>query len=136
MSIAKCGMPAAEDNTGGAGMRVLSAVGVAGRRRSRKSGTWTGLGVTTLAAAVVLPLAVAAPASASVGVVNTITVGGNPQGVAVDSTTGTVFVANQGSNTVSVISEATGMVTHTIALGNAPTAIAVHPNTHWVFLTS
>ena len=37
-------------------------------------------------------------------VINTITVGTNPLGVAVDPATGTVYVTNNGDGTVSVVS--------------------------------
>ncbi len=47
----------------------------------------------------------------------TIAVGGLPSGVAVDPTTGTVYVTNSGDNTVSAINEATDTVTATIAVG-------------------
>jgi hypothetical protein len=58
------------------------------------------LGLLAWAGAVTAPLAAAAVPVVSA----TIHVGSDPQGVAVDSATGTVYVANSGSNTVSVIS--------------------------------
>jgi YVTN family beta-propeller protein len=47
---------------------------------------------------------------------STIAVGSTPTGVSVDAADGTVFVANQGSNTVSVISLTTGQVVATIVV--------------------
>jgi DNA-binding beta-propeller fold protein YncE len=70
--------------------------------------------------AVALPLTVVAaaaqPASASGGytVTATIGVGSDPDGVAVDSAAGTVYVTNADDGTVSVIDAATNAVTATI----------------------
>jgi YVTN family beta-propeller protein len=77
------------------------------------------LPVTVIAAA-------AAPASAAGGytVTATIAVGNLPSVVAVDPTTGTVYVANSGDNTVSVIDEATDTVTATIGTGDGPDGVA------------
>ena len=50
--------------------------------------------------------------------------------------TGTVYVANSGSNTVSVISGRTGTVTGTITVGTIPAAVAVNPVTGTVYVTN
>ena len=50
----------------------------------------------------------------------TIAVGAEPDGVAVDATTNTIYVANNGDNTVSVINGATNTVTATIPVGPRP----------------
>src|SRR5487761_606768 len=61
-------------------------------------------------------------------IVVTVVVGTTPQGVAADPVTNLIFVANQGSNSVSVINGATGAaVGSPISVGSAPTAVAVNP---------
>ena len=64
----------------------------------------------------------------------TIAVGNHPWGIAADSVTHTVFVANELSNTVSVISEATNAVIDTITVGDDPQGLAVDPNTNTVWV--
>ena len=59
----------------------------------------------------------------------TITVGTNPQGVAVDATY--VWVANQGSNNVTRIRKSDSTTT-TIAVGNTPYGVAVDETYCWV----
>jgi YVTN family beta-propeller protein len=56
--------------------------------------------------------------------------------VGVDPSTGTVYVANEDSNTVSVISEATGTVTATIGVGSSPCGVGVDPGTHGVYVAN
>ena len=58
----------------------------------------------------------------SVGVVNTISVGTKPSGVAYDSGKGEIFVANSGSNAVSVISDQGAYPTPTPTSTPVPTA--------------
>ncbi|WP_433567010.1 protein kinase domain-containing protein [Nocardia sp. CA-151230] len=67
--------------------------------------------------------------------VSPVAVGKNPQGVAVDATTHTVYVANYDSGTVSVLDGTTRAVTATIE--NIPHAIgvAVDPQTRTVYVT-
>jgi YVTN family beta-propeller protein len=57
----------------------------------------------------------------------TIPVGSGPYGVAVNPLASTVYVANAGSDTVSVIGGRTNTVTATIPVGNEPDAVAVNP---------
>jgi len=87
-------------------------------------------------AAAGLPLAVAGPASAATVyvVTATISVGTGPSGVAIDPTNGTVYVANNGSASVSAISAATNKVTATIGVGTNPVGVAVDPVTHSVWV--
>jgi YVTN family beta-propeller protein len=75
----------------------------------------------------------------------TITVGSGPDGVAVDQATGTVYVANSGSGTVSVINAATcnahqhsgcGQTPPTIIVGSGPEGIAVNDTTDTVYVTN
>ena len=49
----------------------------------------------------------------------------NPTGLAVNGTY--AYVANQGTNTVSVINTATGTVVKTITVGSQPSAVAINP---------
>ena len=73
----------------------------------------------------------------------TITVGNNPDGVAVDEATHTVYVANVGDNTVSVINEATcnarvtwgcGQIPPTVSVGVQPAVPAVDEATDTVYV--
>jgi YVTN family beta-propeller protein len=61
-------------------------------------------------------------------VVATIPVGPQPQGVVVSPNSETVYVANIGSASVSVINAATNMVTLTIPVGNSPDGLAITPD--------
>jgi YVTN family beta-propeller protein len=80
----------------------------------------------------------AAPASAAGGytATATIAVGNLPSGVAVDPTTGNVYVTNNRDDTVSAIDEATDTVTATIAVGCMPGEVAVDPDTHTAYVTN
>jgi YVTN family beta-propeller protein len=97
-------------------------------------------------AVVGMPLVTAAHAPAAVGyrVTRTILVGEEPDGVAVDPATRSVYVANScgagggvqpGScGTVSVIDAATGTVTRTIPVGRSPYGVAVDPAARTVYV--
>ena len=74
------------------------------------------------------------PSPVSYRVTGTVTVGTGPAGVAVDPSTHTVFVANSGDGTVSVIDAATRTVIASIPVGEKPSAVAVDPGTHTVFV--
>jgi len=63
-----------------------------------------------------------------------VTFGNRPDGVAYDSAKGEVFVANQGTNTVSVISDATNAVVATVPVGSAPFGVAYDPAKGEVFV--
>jgi YVTN family beta-propeller protein len=101
---------------------------------------WRRAAVVTMAAA--LPVTVIAtatvPAAAAVAytVTATIAVGNLPSGVAVDPTTGNVYVTNNEDDTVSVIDEATDTVTTTVGAGGFPDAVAVDPTTHTAYVTN
>jgi len=66
----------------------------------------------------------------------TIAVGSFPVGVAVSPDGSTVYVANLGSNTVSVIAAATNTVTATISVGGGPNGVAVTPDGSTVYVTN
>jgi YVTN family beta-propeller protein len=75
-------------------------------------------------------------ATAAGGATATIPVGKDPNGITADTASHTVYVSNEGSDTVSVISEATGKVTDTINVGAEPQGLAVDPNTGTVWVTN
>ena len=54
--------------------------------------------------------------------------------MAVDPSTRTVYVANSGDGTVSVIDAVTRTVVASIPVGERPSAVAVDPGTHTVFV--
>ena len=59
--------------------------------------------------------------------------------MAVDSSTGTVYVANAGNSSVSVIANNNGTPTtvgHPIPTGANPDAVAVDPATHTVYVAN
>ena len=66
----------------------------------------------------------------------TIDVGSFPSGIAVNSTTNTVYVTNPGSNTISVIDGATNTLTATIVLGGHSLGVAVNPKTNLIYVTN
>ena len=70
-------------------------------------------------------------------VIATIPVGTNPDAVAVDPATRTVYVVNAGDGTVSAIDESTNKVTGTpIRVGANPDAVAVDPATRTVYVAN
>jgi YVTN family beta-propeller protein len=85
------------------------------------------------------PLVVAAMAlvSAAAAHAQTFTAlvgaGANPYASAMNPVTNTLYVANSGSDTVSVISGLTHAVTATVTVGSTPLAIAVNPVTNMIY---
>lgn len=73
-------------------------------------------------------------AAHSAGVIDTLTVGSTPIGIALTPDGSKAYVTNSASGTVSVIDTATRNVTSTIATGGQPQAIAVSPNGSQVFV--
>jgi YVTN family beta-propeller protein len=88
---------------------------------------------------VVVSASSAAFASTTYPVTSTIGVGSNSEGVAVDPSTHSVYVTNEGG-TVSVIDESgdahTGTVTATITVGAGADGVAVDPSSHNVYVAS
>jgi YVTN family beta-propeller protein len=80
--------------------------------------------VTAAAASFVLSLLAPVSAEALWG----ISVGSQPRSVSVDSSNGYVYVANAGSNTVSVISTSSNTVVNTTALTGQPTDLVAVPS--------
>jgi YVTN family beta-propeller protein len=56
--------------------------------------------------------------------------------MAVNPSANRIYVANQGSNSVSVIDGATNLVVATVTVGSQPAGIAVNPNTGRVYVTN
>jgi len=65
----------------------------------------------------------------------TIQAGISPSGVAVNPSTGRIYVANRGDGTISVIDSATKIVVGTITVGDIPAELAVNPATNRLYLT-
>ncbi len=82
-------------------------------------------GSLLLGAAVVLTVGSRAAPATAVDTLGTIPVGTAPLGVAVSPSGDAVYVANSGSDSVSVIDPATNAVTATVPVGDLPTQIAV-----------
>ncbi len=61
--------------------------------------------------------------------------GSQPVALAINPLTGRVYVANQGSNNVTVIDEATDS-TATVSVGGYPSAIAVSPSTNKIYVAN
>ena len=79
---------------------------------------------------------VAAAAFPVFGGPGTITVGNGPAAVAVDSSSGVIYVANSTSGTVSVISGFISTVTGSITVGTGPEGIAVSLVNGTVYVTN
>jgi len=67
---------------------------------------------------------------------STVTVGSKPQGVAVNPSTNTIYVANLNSNSLSVINGSTNTLADTVSVGTNPYAVAVNPSTNTVYVTN
>jgi PGF-pre-PGF domain-containing protein len=74
--------------------------------------------------------------TATKNVIDTVSVGINPYGVAVSSDESKVYVANKGNNTVSVIDTSINKVTATIPVGNQPVGVAVNTDGTKVYVTN
>lgn len=70
------------------------------------------------------------------GVVTPIAVGDGPGGVGVNPTTNRIYVANSGSNTVSVIDGSTNTVLTTIPVGGGPADVGVDDVTNRIYVVN
>ena len=66
------------------------------------------------------------------GAAPTIAVGTLSNAVAVNSVTNTIYVANAGDDTVSVVNGSTNTVVATVTVGDTPLGVAVNPATNTV----
>ena len=66
----------------------------------------------------------------------TVPVGKYPEGVAVDPGTRTVYVANRGDGTLSVIDGATRTVAAAVPVGLNPEGVAMDPDTHTAYVSN
>ena len=64
------------------------------------------------------------------------TVGTNPFGIAYDFGKGEIFVANTGSNTVSVISDTTNSVINTVNVGSQPFSVTYDSGKGKIYVTN
>ena len=112
-----------------------------------RAGTILRMLLMGLAATLALPLAVGvlalrAPASgarAAAGgpsVVATVAVGTRPWGVAVNSSTNRIYVANYNSNNVSVIDGANNTIVATVSVGSNPYGAALNPSTNRIYVAN
>nr|WP_082946675.1 serine/threonine-protein kinase [Mycobacterium sp. ACS4054] len=69
-------------------------------------------------------------------IATSVRVGNGAFGVAVDSAGHTAYVANTGSNSVSLVDTGSRTVTATIAVGRHPVGVAVDPSTRTVYVTN
>lgn len=69
-------------------------------------------------------------------IVRTLTIGGEPRGLAVDARTGHLFVADAARNTVSMFVADTGVLVRRVAVGRSPVDIAVDARTGHVFVVN
>lgn len=75
-------------------------------------------------------------AATSYAALTSVTVATSPYGIAVYAAGGRVFVADYGSNAVSVISTSTNTVVGTVAVGTEPVGVAVDQSTGTVYVTN
>lgn len=105
-------------------------------RRFRRITAMVSAGVVVAVALVgAVPGGASAASPPSYAITSTTTVGGNPEGVAVDSTRHEVFVDDALHSAMSVVDETTHAVIASIPLGGQQQAIAVDPPTHQVFVS-
>ncbi len=67
---------------------------------------------------------------------NPITIGTTPESIAVNPATNQIYVANMGSNTVSVIKGSTDLVIASPGTGSQPVAVAVNPVTNQIYVAN
>jgi YVTN family beta-propeller protein len=77
-----------------------------------------------------------APGAAQPSVITTITVGYPPSGVDVNPATNRIYVAQHGTNNISVIDGATNSVVTTVPVGSQPVAVGVNPVTNYTYVAN
>jgi YVTN family beta-propeller protein len=68
-------------------------------------------------------------------VVDTIVVGNYPRGIGVNPQTNRIYVANSGSDNVSIINGSGDSVVTTIGVGNEPWGVGVNPQTNRIYVS-
>src|SRR5919107_315762 len=92
------------------------------------------LTMTLLISTTVFPLEIGTANAQKYSVIATIPVGGSPFGVAINQFYDLVYVANAGSNTVSVI-DLNNTVVATIPVGGSPFGVAINPTNGLVYVS-
>ena len=82
------------------------------------------------------PLIAPAPSQTLIIDQRIVSVGDNPEGVAVNPNTNTIYVANFQSNTTSVINGTTNNVMDDLTVGEGPDGVAVNPNTNTIYVAN
>jgi len=84
-------------------------------------------------------IGLAASGTGNIGSFTAVNAGSTPVTATITVTpknSGYAYIANGGSNTVSVINTGTNQVVATIPVGNSPYAVAVSPHGDWVYVTN
>ena len=81
-------------------------------------------------------LALTCPCAQAQTVTATVPVGSDPASVAVNTATNQIYVANSGSNTLSVISGATNTILATVSEELAPVSVAVNAATNQIYVAN
>ena len=98
--------------------------------------TWLTLAATAATASPPSVQGTARAAKGCITVTATIPVVSFPLGVAADRKTNTIYVANDASDTVSVISGRTNTVTATVPVGSLPFSVAVNAKTNTIYVAN
>ncbi len=69
-------------------------------------------------------------------VIDTITVGGGPHGIAYNPDNHDMYITGENLNPVSVVDTTSNTVIHTITVGDGPFGIAYNPNNYEMYVTS
>ena len=129
--------PAKQAAMTGLPARGGTAPGTPGTGPAPRRRRWAGAALAMLAVPLAATALTAIPADAATGPyanAATIRVGYNPDAVAVNPSTHTVYVANSSGNTLSVIKGL--IVTATIGVGYHPDAVGVDPSTDTVYVVN
>lgn len=78
----------------------------------------------------------AAPPASALAVIRSVSVGDGPWGVAVDQDDDTVYVSNQGENSISVIDGRSGSLVGTVGVGQAPVGVSVDQDDDTVYVAN